>query len=105
MRSKSAAQTAAVPSAGRAHHPALAVLDKPLWTPFNWILLALIMFMIFEGAAGLQIDYCASGSGYVKAYDGEGSQEVMLADWNSVHPDVIARDRGLKRSAASLYAL
>ena len=44
-------------------------------------------------------------SGYLKTYDGEGSESVLLADWASLHLDVIARDRGLKRLAASLYDL
>jgi FdhE protein len=56
-----------------------------------------------EGEAGLRIDYCDACSGYLKTYDGEGSESVLLADWTSVHLDVIARDRGLKRVAASLY--
>ncbi len=43
--------------------------------------------------------------GYLKTYDGEGSENVLLADWTSIHLDVIARDRGLKRLAASLYTL
>jgi hypothetical protein len=30
---------------------------------------------------------------------------VLLADWTSLHLDVLARDRGLKRLAASLYEL
>lgn len=37
--------------------------------------------------------------------EGEGSEGVLLADWTSLHLDVIARDRGLKRLAASLYEL
>jgi FdhE protein len=43
--------------------------------------------------------------GYLKTYNGEGSESVFLADWTSIHLDVIARDRGLKRLAASIYAL
>ena len=58
-----------------------------------------------EGEAGLRIDYCDACSGYLKTYDGEGSESVLLADWTSLHLDVIARDRGLKRLAASLYDL
>jgi FdhE protein len=58
-----------------------------------------------EGEAGLRIDYCESCNGYLKTYVGEGSEPVLLADWTSVHLDVIARDRGLKRRAASLYEL
>ncbi len=58
-----------------------------------------------EGEGGLRIDYCEACRGYLKTYDGEGSENVLLADWTSIHLDVIARDRGLKRLAASLYTL
>jgi len=58
-----------------------------------------------EGEGGLRIDYCESCRGYLKTYDGVGSENVLLADWTSIHLDVIACDRGLKRSAESLYRL
>ena len=56
-----------------------------------------------EGERGLRIDYCETCGGYLKTYDGEGHESVLLADWTSLHLDMIARDRGLKRLAASLY--
>jgi FdhE protein len=56
-----------------------------------------------EGEGGLRIDYCESCRGYLKTYDGEGSEDVLLADWTSIHLDIIAHERGLIRSAASLY--
>jgi FdhE protein len=58
-----------------------------------------------DGEAGLRIDYCETCRGYLKTYDGQGSEDVLLADWTSLHLDVLARDRGLKRVAASLYEL
>jgi FdhE protein len=58
-----------------------------------------------EGESSLRIDYCETCGGYLKTYNGEGSESVFLADWTSVHLDLIARDRGLKRMAASMYAL
>jgi FdhE protein len=58
-----------------------------------------------EGEAGLRIDYCEACSGYVKTYAGQGSESVLLADWTSLHLDIIARDRGLIRYAGSLYQL
>jgi FdhE protein len=58
-----------------------------------------------EGEAGLRIDYCEACSGYVKTYEGRGSESVLLADWTSLHLDIIARDRGLTRCAGSLYLL
>jgi FdhE protein len=61
--------------------------------------------LTIEGEGGLRIDYCESCKGYLKTYAGEGSEAVLLANWTSIHLDVIACDRGLKRLAASLYEL
>ena len=61
--------------------------------------------LAIEGEKYLRIDYCQSCRAYLKTYDGEGSEPLFLADWTSLHLDIIARDRGLKRLAASLYEL
>ena len=58
-----------------------------------------------DGEHGLRIDYCETCRGYLKTYDGEGDESVMLADWTSLHVDVLAMDRGLNRFAPSLYDL
>ena len=58
-----------------------------------------------EGEGGLRIDYCEECKGYLKTYDGQGNEAVLLADWTSLHLDVVAQDRGLRRLAASLYEL
>jgi FdhE protein len=58
-----------------------------------------------EGEARLRIDYCESCTGYLKTYAGEGDESFFLADWTSLHLDILARDRGLERLAASLYEL
>ena len=59
--------------------------------------------VIVEGESGLRIDHCASCGGYIKTYDGLGNESLLLSDWSSLHLDVLAADRGLKRLAASLY--
>ena len=58
-----------------------------------------------DGEAGLRIDHCEACRGYLKTYVGQGREDVLLADWTSLHLDVLARDRGLVRMAASLYDL
>lgn len=58
-----------------------------------------------EGEAVLRIDSCEECGGYLKTYNGEGSEALFLADWTSLHLDIIARDRGLNRFADSLYRL
>ena len=59
--------------------------------------------VILEGESGLRIDHCASCGGYIKTYDGLGNESLLLSDWSSLHLDVLAAARGLKRLAASLY--
>jgi FdhE protein len=56
-----------------------------------------------EGECGLRIDHCESCGGYLKTYDGQDDEALLLADWSSLHLDLIAHDRGLKKLAASLY--
>jgi FdhE protein len=61
--------------------------------------------LAIEGEKDLRIDYCQSCHAYLKTYNGEGNEAFFLADWTSLHLDVIARDRGLERLAGSLYEL
>jgi FdhE protein len=56
-----------------------------------------------EDQGGLRIDYCETCRGYLKTYDGEGNENILMADWTSLHLDIAAQDRGLKRLATSLY--
>lgn len=51
----------------------------------------------------LRIDYCETCRGYLKTLDGQGSEDTLLADWTSIHLDIVACDQGLKRLAGSLY--
>jgi FdhE protein len=61
--------------------------------------------LAIEGERGMRIDYCKTCAGYIKTYDGTGNEEVMLADWTSIHLDIAAIDRGLARRARSLFEL
>ena len=58
-----------------------------------------------EGDTALRIDYCEACRGYLKTYVCEGRESLLLADWSSLHLDVIARQRELNRFAVSLYEL
>jgi FdhE protein len=55
--------------------------------------------------ARLRIDACQACGGYLKTYVGEGEEAVLLADWTTLHLDLLAKDRGLQRLGASLYEL
>jgi FdhE protein len=41
----------------------------------------------------------------LKTYIGTGDEDLLLADWTSIHLDILAQDRGLTRMAASLYQI
>ena len=56
-----------------------------------------------DGEAGLRIDFCEACRGYLKTYDGHGQEQLLLADWTSLHLDLLAHRRGLRREATSLY--
>jgi FdhE protein len=58
-----------------------------------------------EGEAELRIDVCNECGGYLKTYTGEGDEELFLADWPTLHLDVLALQRGFQRAGASLYEL
>ncbi len=56
-----------------------------------------------EEDPGLRLDTCAGCGGYLKTYAGAGEEELFLADWSTLHLDVAAQGRGLRRMGASLY--
>jgi len=64
-----------------------------------------ISVLSIAGEDALRIAYCEACEGYLKTYSGKSSERFFLADWTSIHLDVIAQDRGLKRYAGSRYQL
>lgn len=58
-----------------------------------------------EQEPGLRLDVCEACKGYVKVATGAGDTELFLADWPTLHLDVLARDRGYRRLGASLFEL
>jgi FdhE protein len=64
-----------------------------------------VLALAIEGEKSIRIDYCQACKAYLKTYDGKGNEPLFLADWTSLHLDVIAIDLGLKRFARSLYEL
>jgi FdhE protein len=58
-----------------------------------------------EGEPDLRIDHCTECRGYLKTYVGQGKEPLLLADWTSLHLDLLAHERGLERKATSLYDL
>lgn len=61
--------------------------------------------IVLEQENALRLDYCSNCGSYLKTCIQPRAPSVLLADWSSLHLDLLALDRGLKRSAASLYQL
>jgi FdhE protein len=58
-----------------------------------------------EGEGGLRLDLCDECRSYTKTFAGDGDPALLLADWTSLHLDVLACGRGYQRNGTSLYAL
>jgi FdhE protein len=52
-----------------------------------------------------RLDVCRECNGYIKTYLNEGDEALLLADWTTLHLDVIASQEGFLRKAHSLYEL
>lgn len=53
----------------------------------------------------LRIDTCDSCKAYLKTYTGEGEEEVALADWSTLHLDLVAQEKGFRRAGYQMYTL
>ncbi len=53
----------------------------------------------------LRIDTCEQCKSYLKIYIGEGNEEVALADWSTLHLDLIGKNNGYKRTGYWMYKL
>ena len=56
-----------------------------------------------EGEEGVRLDACRACGGYWKTVTADADAAFLLADWSTLHLDVLARERGLERKGASLF--
>jgi FdhE protein len=73
--------------------------------PFCRVDVQRVAVVTITGEGGLRIDSCELCKGYIKTLEGVQDEALLMADWSSLHLDVLAHDRGLKRLATSLYDL
>ncbi|MDF2565989.1 MAG: formate dehydrogenase [Massilibacillus sp.] len=50
----------------------------------------------------MRIDVCDECQSYIKTYLNEGKEAIYLADWTTLHLDMVAEKEGLKRKGNSL---
>lgn len=65
----------------------------------------LLEILMVEDEQKLRIDCCRQCRGYLKTYVEAGEEELLLADWSTLHLDALAKERGLERKGKSLYQL
>ncbi|NLL58752.1 MAG: formate dehydrogenase accessory protein FdhE [Firmicutes bacterium] len=53
----------------------------------------------------LRIDTCEKCRSYLKIYTNEGNEQVILADWSTLHLDLIGEKNGFKRTGYRMYGL
>lgn len=53
----------------------------------------------------LRIDTCDKCKSYLKIYTNEGNEQVALADWSTLHLDLIGEKNGFKRTGYRKYGL
>jgi FdhE protein len=53
----------------------------------------------------LRLDTCGECKGYLKTYTGEGNEEVVMADWSTLHLDAVAKHKGFRRIGYQRYRL
>ena len=51
----------------------------------------------------VRLDVCRACQGYLKTYVAEGREELLLADWTTLHLDAVAREQGLSRHGESVF--
>lgn len=51
----------------------------------------------------LRLDTCEKCKSYLKIYTGEGNQQVAMADWSTLHLDLIGEKNGYKRTGYQMY--
>jgi len=58
-----------------------------------------------DNEPSLRIDTCDGCGAYLKTYTGEGEEGVALADWSTLHLDLVAQEKGFKRTGYQMYTL
>lgn len=55
-----------------------------------------------EAEPQMRIDVCEECHSYIKTYLNEGQEAIYLADWTTLHLDMVAEEKGFKRKGNSL---
>jgi hypothetical protein len=81
--------------------------EKGVASPLGRILLDdyRLATIAIKDEGGMRIDYRENCGGHLKTCNGEDNEALLFADWTSLHLDIVASDRGLKRFDASFYHL
>jgi FdhE protein len=59
----------------------------------------------FAEVPDMRLDTCEECKGYIKTYINEGNEQVILADWSTLHLDIVGKNNGFQRVDNCLYEL
>ena len=57
-----------------------------------------------EGQTAMRMDVCGKCQSYIKTYNEEGTESVYLHDWATIHLDLLAEEKGLRKNGSRLLA-
>ncbi|SFA83553.1 formate dehydrogenase accessory protein FdhE [Selenomonas ruminantium] len=57
-----------------------------------------------EGQTAMRMDVCGKCQSYIKTYNEEGTESVYLQDWATIHLDLLAEEKGLRKNGSRLLA-
>lgn len=57
-----------------------------------------------EGQTAMRMDVCDKCQSYIKTYNEEGTESVYLQDWATIHLDLLAEEKGLRKNGSRLLA-
>lgn len=53
----------------------------------------------------IRIDVCKSCNGYIKVYTNQGEEEIALADWSTIHLDILVKGQGYQKMGTHLLEI
>lgn len=56
-----------------------------------------------EGEDDIRVDVCNSCKGYIKVYTNQGEEEIALADWSTIHFDILIKEKGFLKMGTHLF--
>lgn len=61
-----------------------------------------MVIMEIDEEEDIRVDVCKSCNGYIKVYTSQGEEEITLADWSTIHLDLLVKEKGYLKMGTHL---